>query len=193
MNDTIIYARAHHRILVELVRQRGVRLMAEVGVASGETSEILLTDCPGLRLWMVDTWTCPDDRKQHRRWNQGVYNRGMAHAAERTRFADDRRALVRNDSVKAARSSHVPSKLDLVFIDADHVYKSVAADCRAWWPKLKDGGIMCGHDIDSSKDVSGIWGVRRAVEEFSVNFGYEFYVDNHVWVMEKTKGDICMA
>ncbi len=37
---------------------------------------------------------------------------------------------------------------DLVFIDADHRYSSVCADIQAWKPKVKPGGILCGHDCE---------------------------------------------
>ena len=37
---------------------------------------------------------------------------------------------------------------DLVFIDADHKYSSVVDDIKAWWPKVRKGGILCGHDAE---------------------------------------------
>jgi predicted O-methyltransferase YrrM len=35
---------------------------------------------------------------------------------------------------------------DLVYIDGDHRYEGVLADLKGWRKKLKDGGIMAGHD-----------------------------------------------
>lgn len=38
---------------------------------------------------------------------------------------------------------------DLVFIDADHSYSSAIADIRSWWPKVREHGLLCGHDCEA--------------------------------------------
>lgn len=43
--------------------------------------------------------------------------------------------------------------LDICFIDADHRYKAVKADLLAYIPKIKDGGILCGHDLDEGIEI----------------------------------------
>jgi GR25 family glycosyltransferase involved in LPS biosynthesis len=50
--------------------------------------------------------------------------------------------------------------LDFVFIDAAHDYASVKKDLEAWYPKIKPGGIIAGHDY--RPDV----GVFSAVNDF---------------------------
>lgn len=50
--------------------------------------------------------------------------------------------------------------LDFVFIDAGHDYNSVTKDLTAWFPKIKNGGTIAGHDYHY--DV----GVYKAVNEF---------------------------
>lgn len=38
--------------------------------------------------------------------------------------------------------------LDAVMIDGDHDHDPVAADIRAWWPKVRTGGYLAGDDVD---------------------------------------------
>lgn len=40
--------------------------------------------------------------------------------------------------------------LDICFVDADHRYFDVLQDIDAWKPKVKPGGILCGHDFDQA-------------------------------------------
>lgn len=41
---------------------------------------------------------------------------------------------------------------DFIYIDARHDYKGVLQDLRHWWPKLKAGGIMAGHDYTEQEE-----------------------------------------
>lgn len=50
-------------------------------------------------------------------------------------------------SVEAA-ATFADESVDRVMIDGDHEADSVRADITAWWPKLKPGGEMVGHDDD---------------------------------------------
>jgi hypothetical protein len=66
------------------------------------------------------------------------------------------------------------NSLDFVFIDAAHDYESVKKDISAWFPKIKKGGIIAGHDYSWSDDV------KKAVNEFFD--GEEVYETEGCWV-----------
>ena len=50
-----------------------------------------------------------------------------------------------------------------VYIDADHTFDSVTEDIKAWLPKVRSGGVLCGHDY------SGGWQpVVDAVDKYFI-------------------------
>jgi len=78
----------------------------------------------------------------------------------------------RMTTLNAARMV-VDGSLDFVFIDADHTEAGCGADIDAWYPKIRRGGLISGHDYN--------WpSVRRAVE---ARFGSEIEVfeSDNVW------------
>ena len=64
-----------------------------------------------------------------------------------------RRLLVcRNFSVVCA-TRIADASLDFAYIDARHDYKGVLEDLAAFWPKLRRGGIMAGHDYLTANEI----------------------------------------
>lgn len=42
---------------------------------------------------------------------------------------------------------------DFVFLDSSHTYEMTKAEIRLWYPKLKEGGILAGHDYHGHEQV----------------------------------------
>jgi len=55
--------------------------------------------------------------------------------------------LVYADTAKAAEQ-FADRSCWFVYVDGDHKFESVLADCRAWAPKVADGGWIAGDDWD---------------------------------------------
>ena len=78
--------------------------------------------------------------------------------------------IVREFSVNAAR--FFPDEtFDFIYIDADHIYEAVSEDLAAWYPKVKVGGVIGGHDYISREETirrghSSPFGVVEAVADF---------------------------
>ena len=53
---------------------------------------------------------------------------------------------IKKTSIEATKDFENGS-LDAVYIDAEHDEASVREDIQAWRPKIKPGGLLCGHDF----------------------------------------------
>lgn len=71
--------------------------------------------------------------------------------------------VCQNISIDAA-TTFIGEVCDVVWLDANHSYAAVTADCAAWWSKVRPGGVLGGDDWDFDYDG---FGVRRAVEAFA--------------------------
>lgn len=74
--------------------------------------------------------------------------------------------------------------LDFAYIDARHDYSSVREDIRDWWPKVKPGGLLAGHDYIDGKLPTGTYGVKSAVDEFFTERRLRVF---HTWRDATTK------
>jgi cephalosporin hydroxylase len=73
------------------------------------------------------------------------------------------------------------NSLDFIFIDANHTYEGVKSDLERWYPKLKKGGLIAGHDFEINQWL----GVVEAVRDFFNPD--EFDVDTSCWSWYHTK------
>jgi len=68
--------------------------------------------------------------------------------------------LIRMESDYAANKIEDDS-IDLMFLDGNHDYKQAARDILNYWPKLKIGGILLGHDYTKNPRFN----VKQAADE----------------------------
>lgn len=56
--------------------------------------------------------------------------------------------------------------VDMVFVDDGHEEDEVKYDIDCWYPLLKSGGLICGHDLDPGGSVEK--GVRARFPDFAL-------------------------
>lgn len=49
---------------------------------------------------------------------------------------------------------------DFIFVDGDHSYQPALDDFKLCYPKLKQGGVICGHDCEAVIQPDGIFNVK---------------------------------
>ena len=71
---------------------------------------------------------------------------------------EGRCTLLQKTSAEAALAFEHNS-LDFVYLDGDHRTLAVLSDLELWWPRVKPGGILAGHDIVCpGEGPDGRWG-----------------------------------
>lgn len=85
------------------------------------------------------------------------------HEYVREQRPDLRSVIFAVKSVEAAPL--VPDGIcDVILIDGDHRTEHVIADIQGWTNKLKDGGLMCGHDGDDPAVLKGLRGLPYTLD-----------------------------
>lgn len=144
-----------------------VKLIAEIGVNKGETSQLFRHLFPEATLFLIDPWelsstylhsATPISRKQ--KHYEKAYNLVQEQFKE-----DPNVTILKMSSLEAL--AHTPDQFDLVFIDANHEYTHVKQDILSWLPKVRPGGILSGHDY--APEIPMFSGVKQAVDEIFGN------------------------
>lgn len=142
----------------------------EVGVHRGGFSAHILSKWDGHTLYSVDPWLHQADvRLDVSNADQLEQNENFALCRERLREFKLRSCIIRKTSVDAAKI--VSDELDFVYLDARHDYRSVMEDLKTWWPKIKGGGMLAGHDYKNSFVRKNLVEVKRAVDNFAFELG----------------------
>lgn len=153
----------HKTVLISLICQERIIRFAEIGVYEGRLMRDLLRSPAGQILeeyYAIDQWLESD--KQWRGKKQADWDGLHDHACKYLPHFHQLR-IIRMNSVKA---SHLfwDKFFDMVYIDADHSYEAAKRDITAWFPKVRKGGILAGHDYDPwSRKINSQ--VKKAVDE----------------------------
>lgn len=130
----------------ELFGERDI-IGVEVGVDEGEHANRILLEWPDVKkLYLVDIVNNIHDRFQ----------------AEGNRVE-----FIHMSSVEAAKKFE-DNTFDFVYIDDDHSQKGASNSLSSWYPKIKVGGVIGGHDFGGE--------VEQAVREFFLKNDISLYV-----------------
>lgn len=179
----------------------------EVGTFKGSFSKQIIQNWNGT-LYMVDVWRGLKDgyidSSNHLLQSENVYEEAM----KNIEGYEDRAVMIRASSEISAKIFN-DNSLDFVYIDANHAYDYVVQDIKLWFPKVKIGGYILGHDyidldwyndpnyLPNKKDkhiwngnfYHGVFGVNPAVDEFCEDYGYELTLTNEwfgTWSVKKS-------
>lgn len=128
-------------------RDVGYRTIVEIGVERGHYSKHLLTIMSDAEWWGIDPWAAYKGYREHVSQEKldGFYNETRQRLAE----FGSRAHVIRAESTEAAHEFQ-NGTLDVVYIDGNHTFPFIMTDIITWVPKVRSGGMVCGHDYGRS-------------------------------------------
>lgn len=160
--------------------------IVELGCWKGKSSSFLITEAfnsgKKVDISFIDTWA---GSSEHTDPASGLFEKGLAEDPdyildifmENVNKVDYPKNVLRMDTFEASKLFE-DNSLDFVYIDTAHEYDHVSKEILAWYPKVKIGGILAGHDIYFPE-------VGKAVREYSQRCNHVVRLMATAWVTRK--------
>jgi len=149
---------------------------AEIGTLRALNAVSIMQNLDIKHLYLIDPYILYDDginEYQNRSKDLEIAQRRMKPFKNKVTFVVKKSEEALDD---------VPDSLDFVYIDGNHSYEFVKKDIENYYPKIKPGGIIGGHDFRADCE-----GLCRAVLEFGDKNNLELNGFPMDWWYEKTK------
>lgn len=175
-------------VLASFCLEQGYKSFVEVGCKEGRTTGHILKTVPDSRVIAIDPWMAQEKsadptKETYGDWDFQKIEREFcentgANITGALVYSGERLTFLRQTSEQAAQNLK-GNEYDLIFIDALHDYEHVKQDIALWWPRVRVGGMLTGHDFNHK------WpGVERAVAE-SFNLMQIGVAPDSVWFIVK--------
>src|SRR6056300_331581 len=148
--------------LISLIPKNSI--IAELGVDKGDFSKKLLDVVNPKLLYLVDMWG-PN--------RYGNDKADLINDKFKSQIENESIKVFRSDSITAAENFQT-SYFDFIYIDTDHSYETTIKELRAWKTKIKDDGIIAGHDYMMGNWLKTLrYGVIEAVHQFCIEDNWQ--------------------
>lgn len=148
--------------LLKLLPKNGI--VCELGVDQGEFSELIMKICNPKKLHLVDLWG--DER----------YNQNKRRNVEQKFKSQITSGKVQIDIGYSTEvgETYENNYFDWIYIDTTHSYEVTIKELETYRLKVKDNGIIAGHDfVIANWDGMIRYGVIEAVYEFCSKYDWE--------------------
>jgi lipopolysaccharide biosynthesis glycosyltransferase len=138
----------------------------EVGVQRGDYSRTILENWDCRKLYLVDPWDDYEDYSyDFGAVSQEKHDDNLDVTKENIEPYEHKVEIIRDFSVEASDEFNKES-LDFVYLDARHDAEGIRKDIEHWWPLIKKGGMLAGHDYANYNQPNNLIEVKEVVDEF---------------------------
>jgi hypothetical protein len=164
----------------------GELLYVEVGVLRATNLVAIAAEQPGVcRLIGIDSYAAYKDvlhgnyvvTEKLSQYNRSVAEQKIAESgcAERIEL------LIENSEVAVNRFAD--ASIDIVFLDKNLRYEDTVQDVASWYGKVKEGGLLCGHEGWEEQILSAVRdGLQKCGQQKPVNV-----IGDEVWWIKRSE------
>ena len=151
-------------------------IFVEIGSFKGRSASIMGVNIANsnkkIKFYCVDTWGGSEEHQKGSVSEDSdvVSGKLLDVFLKNTESLSNYITPIQKPSLEAANDFEDKS-LAFVFIDASHDYENVKKDIEAWYPKVKFGGTLAGHDWHHHV-------IKRAVNEFALEKNLKIYANS---------------
>lgn len=160
-----------HRVqLPSLMKELGLPLIAvECGTASGGSACDFMEN--GLdQIICVDNWATIPNQKGDASMSNEWHRSNFETAQKRLSKWDGNVKLLRGLTTEMSWMVE-DNSVGMLYLDSDHSYEGVFKELICYFNKVVKGGIIAGHDF-----LQEAYGVKKAVEDFTKIYGYQWHL-----------------
>jgi hypothetical protein len=132
----------------------------EIGTHQALNAYSIMQNLPIRKLYLIDPYTLYDDGIN----TYSNRDRDYEIAKQRMKPFENNIEFIKEPSEVACKLFQGKYKVDFVYIDGNHSYDYVKKDIELYYPFVKSGGVIGGHDFRADFE-----GLCRAVIEFIDN------------------------
>lgn len=129
----------------------------EIGVYAGENAAVILEKLPIAKLYLIDPYHSTEKSNETQITHQELQKIKAKARHLMFKYPSNKFIWIHKHSCDAVND--IPNNLDFVYMDADHSYEGIMSDLNLYYPKIKKGGVIGGHDFWKPS-------VIKAVREF---------------------------
>ena len=175
--------------LERIIKFYKINSYVELGTWRLRNFGYLYQACPKLKMTGVDLYQPQPNLKEevgverytpgenNLEWNHELYYKQIM---EIVKDSNGRVNFIRDYTTEAAKQFKDES-IDMVFIDALHTYSGVKQDIKDWTPKVRKGGLICGHDYGYPRFP----GVKKAVDEAFGELNISVGAEDVWWIVKE--------
>jgi hypothetical protein len=140
--------------------------ICEIGVYEGLYANVISSELPLSEIHLIDLWDPDGNDFFYSEFDDDQMN--GAYEKVRTRFNGNPNIKILKGDSKELFGNFKDGYFDWIYIDGDHSYEGVLSDLKNWFPKVKKGGVISGHDFDPDLgwEISSKFGVNQAIDDF---------------------------